>query len=155
MKHTFTIVVSAFLSGALFATGLVLSGMTRPSKVLGFLDFFGAWDPSLVWVMVGAIAVNATATWRVVRRSAPLFQPGFSLPPVIRSPWWTQINGRLLVGAALFGVGWGLSGYCPGPALVATASGLGSQAAAIAPVFVLAMTAGMLLFSAYAKWRHW
>lgn len=141
---------AAFLSGALFGVGLVVAGMTRPSKILGFLDFFGEWDPSLLWVMVGAVGVNASVTWKILRRDAPHFLPRFVLPPVVRQRWWTQINGKLLIGAALFGVGWGLSGYCPGPAIVAAPSVL--SGAPIAGVFGVAMIAGMVLFSAYSRY---
>ncbi len=122
-------------SGALFGVGLVVSGMTRPSKVLGFLDLTGAWDASLAFVMVGAIAVHVVA-YRLLRRrgDTPLFAAKLDLP-VARG-----IDGRLITGAALFGVGWGLGGFCPGPALAS----LGALAPGAA-VFVAAMTAGMLL----------
>lgn len=150
MKAGVKIVLAALVSGIVFGLGLVLSGMTQPSKVLGFLDFFGAWDPSLMWVMIGAVGVNASVTWKILRREAPHFLPRFSVPPVERSRWWEQINTKLVLGAALFGVGWGMSGYCPGPAIVAFPSFLGSGGAPIAPVFVASMCVGMLLFSAYA-----
>lgn len=140
---------AAFLSGALFGVGLVLAGMTRPSKILGFLDFFGDWDPSLLWVMGGAVGVNAALTWKILRREAPRFYPKFVVPPVVRKKWWNQIDAKLLIGASLFGVGWGLSGYCPGPAIVAAPSVLGG--APIAGVFGAAMIVGMLLFSAYSR----
>lgn len=154
MKAGTKVVLAAFVSGVVFGFGLVLSGMTQPSKVLGFLDFFGAWDPSLMWVMIGAVGVNASVTWKILKREVPHFLPGFSLPPVVRAKWWEQINTKLVLGAALFGVGWGLSGYCPGPALVAVPSFLGSRGAAIAPVFVISMSVGMLLFSAYARYSE-
>lgn len=125
--------VAAFLSGALFSAGLCLSGMTKPSKVLAFLDFTGAWDPSLALVMVGAIGVTAIATLVSTRRSAPLFDERFHTPAR-----GSKVDGKLLAGAAIFGVGWGLSGLCPGPAVVSLASG---QTGAL--VFVASMVAGM------------
>lgn len=128
---------SAFASGALFALGLGVSGMTRPSKVIGFLDLFGAWDASLAFVMVGAIGVHLIAQRLIMKRASPLFDGRFHLPTR------KDIDPRLVLGAALFGVGWGLAGFCPGPALVSAASG-----ASTALVFVVGMTAG-------AKVEHW
>lgn len=119
----------AFASGALFGAGLLLSGMTKPSKVIGFLDVLGAWDPSLLLVMVGAIAAHAT-TRRLVR--APLHDARFHVPER------TAIDRRLLVGAAVFGVGWGLAGFCPGPALV-TAAGGGTAAMAFVAAMAIAL----------------
>lgn len=126
--------VSLFV-GLIFGVGLVISGMTRPDKVIGFLDVAGAWDPSLMFVMGGGVAVYAVA-WQVVRRwKAPLVAPVFALPTR------RDIDGRLVAGAALFGLGWGIGGYCPGPALVSVPSG---QSAVL--VFVAAMIGGMQLF---------
>ncbi len=106
----------AFVSGIVFALGLGLAGMTRPSKILAFLDVAGPWDPSLAFVMVGAIGVHFVSV-RVARRaSSPSLAPRFAWPLE------KGIDGRLLLGAALFGIGWGLAGYCPGPALVSLAS---------------------------------
>jgi uncharacterized membrane protein YedE/YeeE len=122
----------SWLCGVVFALGLGVSGMTRPEKVLAFLDVGGRWDPSLALVMVGAIAVHATLRRAIVRRPAPLLAPAFALPAR------RDIDAALLVGAAIFGVGWGLAGLCPGPALTVLASG---RLAAV--VFVLAMLAGM------------
>lgn len=122
------------LSGATFGVGLVLSGMVRPAKVLGFLDVAGAWDASLAFVMVGAIAVYAVAYRLVVRRRRPLFDDELRVPAPKR------IDAPLVIGAAVFGIGWGLGGFCPGPALVS----LG----AVAPhalTFTAAMTGGVLL----------
>jgi len=129
--------LAALFSGALFAAGLSVSGMTQPAKVQGFLDFFGSWDASLAFVMVGAIGVHAALRLLIARRAAPVFAPAFELRP--RAP----IDGRLLVGAGIFGVGWGLGGYCPGPAFVSAGS-----ASLRAGVFVAAMTAGMLVYRA-------
>jgi uncharacterized membrane protein YedE/YeeE len=126
-----TQVVAAAL-GALFAIGLAISGMAAPGKVLGFLDATrGAWDPQLAFVMAGAIAA-CVAVRRFARRSTPLLAAEFS------APGHTAIDARLVGGAALFGVGWGLSGYCPGPALVSLSS-------TSALVFSGAMIAGIAL----------
>jgi uncharacterized membrane protein YedE/YeeE len=126
--------ISAFACGLVFAVGLVYGGMTQPAKVIGFLDVFGAWDPSLAFVMGGAVLTHGFLRPLVVRRGAPLLVLRFSLPTL------TAIDGRLLAGAALFGVGWGIAGFCPGPAIVATGAG-----ATRAMVFTAAMVAGMWL----------
>jgi uncharacterized membrane protein YedE/YeeE len=128
------------LCGALFAFGLVLSGMTQPAKITGFLDFAGAWDPSLAFVMGGAVGVYFVANRLVRRRRKPLFGDGF--PPLPA----TRVDARLLAGALLFGVGWGLGGFCPGPALVS-----GGAGATAALWFVPAMLAGMLLHQLFAR----
>jgi len=125
-------VISSFACGLVFACGLGIGGMTQPAKVLAFLDVFGAWDPSLAFVMGGAVGTHAILRAFVMRRRAPMFDAGFSLPTL------TAIDSRLLAGAALFGVGWGLAGFCPGPALVATGAG-----ARTAVLFAAAMLAGM------------
>jgi uncharacterized membrane protein YedE/YeeE len=135
--------LTAFVAGLLFAAGLGVGGMTQPAKVFGFLDIAGNWDPSLAFVMLGAIAVHATAVRRILRRRAPLFAVRFTLPTR------RDIDARLVVGAALFGAGWGLVGYCPGPAVTA----LGGSAPAAA-VFVPAMVAGMWMFRALFKRRE-
>lgn len=127
-------VLAAFACGLVFAAGLVLGGMTQPSKVVGFLDFTGAWDPSLALVMGGALGTHALLRRLVLARGRPLLAPSFSLPS--RS----DIDPRLVAGAAVFGVGWGLGGFCPGPALVALGGGAPS-----AFVVVPAMLAGMLV----------
>ncbi|MGZ5969185.1 MAG: DUF6691 family protein [Polyangiales bacterium] len=125
---------SAALGGAVFAVGLAISGMTQPAKVVGFLDLTRIWDPSLAFVMIGAIGVHALLRLFITRRDKPVFDDKFHTPPD------RGLDAKLLVGAGLFGVGWGLGGYCPGPALVSLASG------AIAPVvFVGAMTVGILV----------
>lgn len=103
----------ALLCGTLFGTGLALSGMTDTAKVLGFLDLFGNWVPDLAFVMGGAVCVTLVAFRFVLRRQQPLLADAFSLPA------GSAIDGRLLGGAALFGIGWGIYGYCPGPAVSA------------------------------------
>lgn len=127
-------VAAAFACGLAFALGLGLGGMTQPSKVVGFLDITGAWDPSLAFVMGGALGTHALLRRWIAARPAPLLGASFALPTR------TDIDGRLLGGAAIFGVGWGLAGFCPGPAIVAAAGG-----ASAAMVFVPAMLAGMAL----------
>lgn len=128
--------VISVVTGALFALGLALSGMTQPAKVLGFLDLFGSWDPTLMFVMGGAIMVHAPIYWLVVRkRPKPAFAQAFSLP--VRR----DVDKRLLGGAVLFGLGWGVAGFCPGPALVSV-----STLTPTVLVFVGAMVAGMVLF---------
>jgi uncharacterized membrane protein YedE/YeeE len=104
-------------SGLLFGLGMAIAGMTDPAKVLGFLDVTGTWDPTLAFVMGGALAVNAVAYALTRRRARPVFGVRFHLPT--RS----DIDARLVVGAAIFGLGWGLVGFCPGPALAGLASG--------------------------------
>ncbi|MEW5852588.1 MAG: DUF6691 family protein [Myxococcota bacterium] len=126
--------VTAFAGGLLFGVGLLVSGMTEPAKVTGFLDVSGAWDPSLALVMLGAIGVHAVAYRLIRRRPAPLFESTFHVPTR------KDVDGKLLAGAAIFGVGWGLAGYCPGPGLTSLAGGSATSA-----VFVATMVAGMLL----------
>ncbi len=128
MKRTLV----AFGSGLLFALGLGFAGMLQPSKIVGFLDFTGAWDASLAFVMVGGIGVLMLAQVAARRLGKPLLAESF---PVLKR---NEIDGRLFAGAALFGIGWGLGGYCPGPAV--TSCGAGLRAAAL---FVPAMVAGM------------
>ena len=129
------LIVTSLLAGLVFGLGLILSGMANPAKVLGFLDLSGAWDPSLAFVMLGAIAVGVVAFFAIRRRSVSLLGAGLKLPTA------RHMDRRLLAGSALFGVGWGIAGFCPGPALVALGMGQGK-----AVVFVLAMLAGMALF---------
>lgn len=129
--------VGVFASGVLFALGLGISGMTNPAKIIAFLDITGKWDPSLALVMVGAIGAYSLL-YRVVRRNeAPLFAEAFSVPDR------RDIDARLVAGATLFGVGWGLGGFCPGPSIVALLSG-----APIVFVFVVSMLLGMAVFEA-------
>jgi uncharacterized membrane protein YedE/YeeE len=134
MKVSHGHALGAFAAGLLFGVGLVLSGMTQPQKVLGFLDVFGRFDASLLFVMGGAVGVHALAYRLITRRNAPLFASVFALPTR------RDVDAKLLLGAAIFGVGWGLSGYCPGPSIVSLAAG-----ATPVVVFVLAMLAGMLI----------
>ena len=123
----------ALLSGVIFALGLAVSGMTQAEKVVGFLNFFRGWDPSLMFVMGGAIAVHAIA-WRLIkRRPSPLFSARFLVPTR------RDLDARLLIGAAIFGVGWGLGGFCPGPGIASLPTG-----APTAVAFVLAMLTGSL-----------
>lgn len=125
----------AFASGVVFALGLGISGMTDPSKVLGFLDVTGAWDPSLAFVMAGALAVYFPFARWAKKAARPLWGDRFSLPEL------TRVDGRLLVGSALFGLGWGTAGYCPGPAVVAV---IGLSTGAL--TFCAAMLAGIVAF---------
>ena len=134
MKRSLQQWLSSFAAGLLFGAGLLLGGMTDPRKVIAFLDIAGAWDPSLACVMLGAVAVHFFA-YRWVRGSAaPLFADEFAIPQL------RHIDAKLVGGSAVFGVGWGLAGYCPGPGLVSL--GAGSRDAF---VFVATMLAGMLL----------
>lgn len=126
----------ALLSGAIFGFGLALSGMMNPARVRGFLDLFGDWDPTLAFVMAGAVLVMALAWFIQSRMAVPLAETEFCLPET------RIIDARLLGGAALFGIGWGLAGLCPGPAIASL--GTAFQPALI---FVAAMLAGMALFA--------
>ena len=128
-------IVTAFIAGLLFGIGLIVSGMADPSKVLGFLDLAGAWDPSLAFVMAGAIAVGLGAFAVASRRRTSLIGLDMRLPASATVDRW------LVGGSLLFGVGWGIAGLCPGPGLVAL--GMGQPKAV---VFVLAMLAGMGIF---------
>lgn len=126
--------LSAFVSGALFSIGLTISGMTNPANVRGFLDVAGDWNPSLFFVLLAAVVVTGVGYRLVWKRPKPLFEPIFSVPTS------RIIDARLLIGAAIFGIGWGLIGLCPGPALSSVVSG---ESAIF--VFIAAMLAGMLL----------
>ncbi|MEG0052098.1 MAG: YeeE/YedE family protein [Comamonas sp.] len=136
----------ALVAGLVFGLGLILSGMGNPAKVQNFLDFFGSWDPSLALVMGGAIAVGLVAfTW--AKRRATRNQPALLGEPM-QLPTATAVDRRLLTGAALFGAGWGLAGFCPGPAVM--------NLATLQPevwLFVAAMLVGMLLQYGWAARR--
>jgi uncharacterized protein len=129
--------LAAFAAGLVFGVGLILSGMTDPAKVIGFLDIAGNWDPSLAFVMAGAIAVGVFAFAFARKRSASF------LGNAIHLPTRRDVDLRLLLGSVVFGLGWGLAGFCPGPALVASAAGETKAA-----LFVLAMLVGMAIFTA-------
>ena len=128
-------VVTALLAGLVFGIGLLVSGMANPAKVLGFLDLAKQWDPSLAFVMGGAVAVGFVAFLFASKRTVSLIGLEMKLPSAGR------IDRRLLVGSAIFGIGWGIAGFCPGPALVALGMG---EAKAVA--FIVAMLLGMGLF---------
>lgn len=134
-------ILAQFVIGLLFGLGLMLAGMSDPAKVLNFLDLAaipaGGWDPSLAFVMLGAIAVTFTGYRWVLRQGAPLFDTRFHLPEA------KELEPRLWQGAAIFGLGWGLAGFCPGPALTALTTG-----GAAAWIFLAAMFSGM----AAARW---
>lgn len=110
--------IAVFFSGVLFAVGLGISGMTLPQKVIGFLDFFGNWDPSLGLVMIGSVGVYLVLHRLILKRSQPLFASKFHVPAPT-----SHVNSPLIVGGVLFGVGWGIVGLCPGPALTSLVSG--------------------------------
>jgi uncharacterized membrane protein YedE/YeeE len=133
---------AAFFAGLVFGIGLIVSRMANPAKVLGFLDLAGRWDPSLALVMAGAIAIGVVAFGWARKRSVTLL----GTPMLLPQPG--AVDRRLVGGGALFGVGWGLAGFCPGPALVALGAG---QPKALA--FVVAMLAGMLLFEFVERMR--
>ena len=135
--------VTEFAVGLIFGMGLMMSGMTDPGKVIGFLDLFGSWDPSLALVMGGAILVGFFA-FAIAKKRTTTFLGG-----VLRFPTNMDIDKKLVVGSLLFGAGWGLAGFCPGPALVSMADG---QPKAL--VFVLAMLVGMLGFELMDRFVH-
>jgi uncharacterized membrane protein YedE/YeeE len=135
--------LSAFAAGLVFGIGLILSGMTDPGKVIGFLDLAGRWDPSLAFVMGGAIVVGTFAFALAGRRGRTFL--GGALPLPARR----DIDARLVSGSVVFGIGWGLAGFCPGPALVAFGAGI-NQAA----IFVAAMLGGMVIYDAAERLIH-
>lgn len=127
--------LGAGIVGFVFALGLGASGMTQPQKIVGFLNVFGAWDPALIFVMIGSIVVHFVLYRLIKQRTSPLFSAHWHLPKKSR------ITPSLVIGSILFGVGWGLAGYCPGPAIVSLAS------FELRPfLFVLSMMGGMLIF---------
>lgn len=135
--------ISEFFVGLLFGVGLLLSGMADPAKVQGFLDVFGPWDPSLALVMGGAILVGFFAFAVAKKRTTSFLGSALHLPKA------NQIDRRLVIGSLLFGAGWGLAGFCPGPALVSLFAGQPKAA-----VFVVAMVAGMILFEVADRYIH-
>ena len=133
-------IIFALISGVIFGAGLALAGMLDPSKVAGFLDLFGVWDPSLAFVMGGGVVVNAIGFMLIKKRSKPVFADAFKLPIT------QDIDKPLLIGSALFGIGWGISGLCPGPAVASAllnpSDGLG---------FMVFLTAGLVLGRVIAR----
>lgn len=129
--------VVAALAGVVFSLGLGLGGMTQPEKIVGFLDVAGQWDPSLMFVMGGALAAYGISRPFILKRGTPVLAPAF--PPTPRG----KPDRKLLLGAALFGIGWGLAGFCPGPAFTSLASGENGTVA----LFVVSMMAGMGVFA--------
>jgi len=136
-------VLSAFVTGLIFGIGLIFSGMTDPSKIIGFLDLAGPWDPSLAFVMGGAVVVGFIAFRFARRRTAALLGGAMHLPTV------RQIDRRLVLGSLTFGIGWSLAGYCPGPAVVSV--GMGQEKAV---VFVITMLAGMGIYELIERLRR-
>ncbi|WP_346799086.1 DUF6691 family protein [Halomonas sp. Bachu 37] len=131
--------VMGYIAGLLFGLGLALAGMTDPARVVGFLDIAGAWDPTLMFVLGGAVVTTFIGYRLVFRRTRPLFDEAFQLPTR------RDLDAKLLGGAALFGIGWGLSGYCPGPA-IASVGGMTPPLAAM----LIAMVAGWFVARRYA-----
>lgn len=126
--------LSGLFCGLLFGAGLAASGMTNPAKVIGFLNIFGTWDPDLIFVMGAAVITTVISFRLVLKRKTPIFENSFSLPTS------SHVDFKLLLGAVLFGVGWGLYGYCPGPALAALV-----YLQPVTFIFVLAMVLGMFV----------
>ncbi len=127
--------VVSFLLGTLFSVGLAISGMVNPDKVIGYLDIFGTWDPALMFVMGGGVTLNFILFKLILKRDNPVLEGGFSIPAN------TQIDKRLIIGSALFGIGWGIGGVCPGPGL-ANLFLLSPQVIA----FLISMLAGTFIF---------
>lgn len=134
--------LTSFLTGLLFGVGLIVSGMTDPSRIIGFLDVAGAWDPSLAFVMGGAVLVGS-AGFRLAER-----RPTSVIGGLRQLPGTRRIDARLILGSATFGIGWGLAGFCPGPAVVAFGAGYDK-----AVVFVIAMLAGMVAYEVTERRR--
>ena len=134
---------AALLAGLVFGLGLIVSGMADPAKVLGFLDLGGAWDPSLAFVMAGAIGVGALAFATARKRTVSF------LGSAMKLPMSSDIDGQLVIGSVVFGIGWGIAGFCPGPGLVAL--GMGEIKAL---VFVVAMLLGMSVFELLERRRQ-
>lgn len=140
MRSSTKQLLAALAAGIVFGLGLVVSQMVNPAKIVGFLDVTGKWDPTLLFVMGGALAVTIPGFRWILKRPHPLFARGFLLPTR------TDFDPRLIAGAAVFGVGWGLAGFCPGPAVTALVT-LGPQVL----VFFVAMLAGSF---AYYRWEN-
>ena len=136
------LIFTSLLAGMLFGLGLIVSGMANPAKVLGFLDLAGAWDPTLILVMAGAVGMGIVSFSIAKQRTVSFLGCAMDLPPT------RNVDRKLVVGSTLFGIGWGLAGFCPGPGLVALGMGLEK-----ALVFVMAMLAGMALFEIFEKRR--
>jgi uncharacterized protein len=134
------LIMVALISGILFGVGLALSQMTNPDKVLNFLDIAGNWDPSLIFVMVGALAVTTLFFRKILKRPKPLFDQGFYLSSK------SAIDKPLLIGAAIFGIGWGISGYCPGPSVAGL--GLGNFEAV---VMIISIYTGFIAHRLFSK----
>ncbi|MBS1968729.1 MAG: YeeE/YedE family protein [Bdellovibrionales bacterium] len=132
-------VLAAFVVGLLFALGLGISGMTQPQKVIGFLDM-DAWDPSLIFVMIGAVGIHALFYPLIIKRNKPVLDDKFYIPEN------KSVTAALVAGAFIFGVGWAIGGFCPGPAIVSLASGQSS-----AFIFVAMMLLGMTVYYGFAK----
>jgi uncharacterized protein len=129
--------ITSLLAGLVFGIGLILSGMTNPAKIIGFLDFTGKWDPSLMFVMLGAILISFFAFRIAAKKTSTVMGQSISIPTK------KEIDTRLIAGSAIFGIGWGLAGYCPGPGLASIATG------GLQPIlFVIAMLLGMTLYEA-------
>ena len=143
MKNNFLLRATELVAGLLFGLGLMASGMTDPGKVIGFLDLFGTWDPSLALVMGGAIMVGVFA-FAVAKKRTTTFLGG-----VMRGPTSTHMDKRLVLGSLMFGAGWGLAGFCPGPAMVSMADG---QPKAL--LFLVAMLVGMWGFELMERFVH-
>ncbi len=133
-------IISAFVAGIIFGIGLTIAQMVNPAKVLAFLDLAGAWDPSLAFVMGGGAGVAAIGYRLVLRRPRPV------LADIFQVPTRTDLNARLIIGGGLFGIGWGIAGLCPGPALAVLALGYSEGV-----IFTLAMLAGFVLFEVYDR----
>lgn len=132
--------LAALAVGFVFAIGLGLSGMTQPQKVIGFLDLFGKWDPSLIFVMIGAIIVHFVTYKLIRKRSSPLLSTQWHVPTK------REVTPALVIGSFIFGVGWALGGFCPGPAVTSLASFDQTPA-----IFVVSMLVGMYLFKVMDK----
>lgn len=134
--------LSALIAGLLFGLGLIISGMANPAKVIGFLDLAGKWDPSLAFVMGGAIGVGGVVFVLARRRTRSLLGAPMQLPTN------TELSKRLIFGSLAFGIGWGLAGFCPGPGIVSAAAGYSK-----AWIFVAAMVVGMMLFTLLERFK--